>query len=80
MLLCATYLQHTFKQRVWIGGSRPGEEEIYEFTLVQVFARARILRHHKSLATLMLSRTLNASPDLSRFSTHINVLSECFDV
>ncbi|OAE25838.1 hypothetical protein AXG93_2145s1370 [Marchantia polymorpha subsp. ruderalis] len=27
--------QHTFKQRVWIGGSRPGEEEIYEFTLVQ---------------------------------------------
>ncbi|KAL2652677.1 hypothetical protein R1flu_020805 [Riccia fluitans] len=27
--------EHTFKQRVWIGGARPGEEEVFEFTLVQ---------------------------------------------
>jgi len=27
--------EHCFKQRVWIGGARPGEEEVYEFTLVQ---------------------------------------------
>ncbi|BBM97782.1 hypothetical protein MPTK1_1g08280 [Marchantia polymorpha subsp. ruderalis] len=35
-ILSSLYMsEHTFKQRVWIGGSRPGEEEIYEFTLVQ---------------------------------------------
>lgn len=27
--------EHCFKQRVWVVGARPGEEEIYEFTLVQ---------------------------------------------
>jgi hypothetical protein len=29
-------LQHCFKQRVWISGARPGEEEVFEFTLIQV--------------------------------------------
>ena len=35
--ICLCFVQqHCFKQRVWIGGARPGEEEVYEFTLVQV--------------------------------------------
>ncbi|CAN5965534.1 unnamed protein product [Sphagnum jensenii] len=27
--------EHCFKQRVWISGARPGEEEVFEFTLIQ---------------------------------------------
>jgi len=27
--------EHRYKQRVWVVGARPGEEEIYELTLVQ---------------------------------------------
>lgn len=28
--------QNSYKQRVWIGGARPEEEEIFQFTMVQV--------------------------------------------
>ncbi|KAH7290393.1 hypothetical protein KP509_30G046800 [Ceratopteris richardii] len=27
--------EHCFKQRVWVRGARPNEEEVFEFTLVQ---------------------------------------------
>lgn len=30
--------QNRFKQRVWIQGSRPEEEEIFQFTMAQVWA------------------------------------------
>lgn len=35
--------QNRFKQRVWIQGSRPEEEEIFQFTMVQVWALHRHL-------------------------------------
>ncbi len=37
-------LQHCFKQRVWISGARPGEEEVFEFTLIQV----KVVLHQQS--------------------------------
>ncbi|GAQ78840.1 hypothetical protein KFL_000190570 [Klebsormidium nitens] len=33
--------EHEFKQRVWIRGHRPGEEEVFEFTLSQRFGGVR---------------------------------------
>jgi len=29
-------MQNRFKQRIWIQGNRPEEEEIFEFTMFQV--------------------------------------------
>jgi hypothetical protein len=35
---CASHYakQNQFKQRVWVQGARPEEEEIFQFTMVQV--------------------------------------------
>jgi hypothetical protein len=36
MLLITFCLQNQFKQRVWVRGARPEEEEIFQFTMIQV--------------------------------------------
>jgi len=32
------FKQNKYKQRIWVRGSRPEEEEIFQFTMVQVWS------------------------------------------